>query len=96
MNPRIIMRIEVEPRSKEGLDEFCERTGMTKVAAASRLIDWFATQPDTVQAIIQGLFPPSIEPDVARIILRGFISRTRASKNSKAEMKATRAPIENG
>jgi hypothetical protein len=69
MHKRVIMRLELEPGSKKGLDEFCDRTGMTKVAALSRLIDWFCSQPDNVQAIIQGLIPKFIAPDVAEIIL---------------------------
>jgi hypothetical protein len=77
MNTRIIMRIEVEPESKIRLDEFCDRTGMTKVAAVSRLIDWFAKQPDTVQAIVQGLFPSLIEVDVASLILKRLASKKR-------------------
>jgi hypothetical protein len=77
MNTRIIMRVEIDPNSKTRLDEFCNRTGMTKVAAASRLIDWFGQQPDTVQAIIQGLFPPPIEADAAKIILKHLVAKTR-------------------
>ena len=77
MNTRIIIRIEVEPESKTRLDEFCDRTGMTKVAATSRLIDWFCGQPDTVQAIIQGLFPSPIEADAAAIILRRLAPKKR-------------------
>jgi len=75
MNRRVIMRIELEPESKDRLDDFCRRTGMTKVAASSRIINWFSRQPDTVQAMIQGLFPSSIEPDVARIILKQLAVR---------------------
>ena len=70
MDQRIIMRVEVEPASKVRLDEFCERTGMTKIAAVSRLIDWFGQQPDTIQAMIQGHYPSSIEADVGALILR--------------------------
>jgi hypothetical protein len=64
------MRLEMEPESKARLDEFCHRSGMTKVAATSRLIDWFSRQPDTVQAMIQGLFPSPIEAEVATIVLK--------------------------
>jgi hypothetical protein len=73
MNKRVIMRLELELSSKKGLDDFCDRTGMTKVAALSRLIDWFCNQPDNVQAIIQGLIPTFIIADVAEIILKRLI-----------------------
>jgi hypothetical protein len=74
MNNRVIVRLELEPGSKKGLDDFCDRTGMTKVAALSRLIDWFCSQPDNVQAIIQGLIPTFITADVAEIILKRLIA----------------------
>ena len=80
-NSRIIMRIEVETESKDQLDAFCERTGMTKVAAASRLIDWFAKQPDIIQAVVQGLFPASIEADVAAIVLKRLAAQRKSKPN---------------
>jgi len=72
MGKRIIMRIELRSESKDRLDEFCTRTGMTKVAAVSRLIDWFCRQSDTLQAMIQGLFPQSIESQVAVMTLKAI------------------------
>ena len=75
MDKRVILRVELEPGSKENLDSFCDRTGMTKVAAGSRLIDWFCKQPESVQAIIQGLFPPPIEGDIAELILKQLAGR---------------------
>jgi len=78
MSKRIIMRVELRPQSYDRLNEFCDRTGMTKVAALSRLIDWFCRQSDSIQAIIQGLFPSAIESDIATLILES----TKANKRS--------------
>ncbi len=83
MQKRVIMRLELEPGSKEGLDEFCDRTGMTKVAALSRLIDWFCGQPDNVQAMIQGLIPKFIAADVAEIILERLVSTKKGQGKIK-------------
>ena len=69
MHKRVIMRIEIAPASKVSLDDFCDGTGMTKLAAVSRLIDWFCEQDDTLQAMIQRLYPSAIEADVATLIL---------------------------
>jgi hypothetical protein len=70
MEKRVIMRIEVEPRAKRGLDDYCDQIGMTKVAAVSRLIEWFCDQPEGVQGMIQGLIPTIIKMDVAEIVLK--------------------------
>jgi hypothetical protein len=81
MAKRVIMRIELEPKSKKGLDEYCDRTGVTKVAAVSRLIDWFCTQPDGIQSVIQGLFPSHIEADVAEIVLKRLVKAKNVRKS---------------
>lgn len=83
MNKRVVMRLELEPRSKKGLDKFCDRTGMTKVAALSRLIDWFCDQPDNVQTMIQGLIPTFIATDVAEIILKRLLATKEGQTESK-------------
>jgi hypothetical protein len=75
MNRRIIMRVELHPKSKDRLNEFCDRTGMTKVAAVSRLIDWFCRQSDSIQAMIQGLIPPAVESDTALMILKKYAQK---------------------
>jgi hypothetical protein len=69
MDKRVIMRVEVDVISKKELDNFCDRTGMTKVAAVSRLIDWFCKQPHGIQAILQGLLPSPLQEEIAAIIL---------------------------
>jgi hypothetical protein len=77
MSKRIIMRVEVQGESKGRLDEFCARTGMTKIAAVSRLIDWFCRQSETLQAMIQGLYPTVVESDIATMILKNAAKKTK-------------------
>jgi hypothetical protein len=67
---RILMRIELLPQAKEELEEFCDRLGMTQIAATSRIIEWFTTQSDVVQAAILGLYPQDIRAEVAKMILK--------------------------
>ncbi len=52
---RVIMRIELYPEAKDGLTDLCDRLGMTQIATTSRIIEWFTTQTDVVQAAILGL-----------------------------------------
>jgi hypothetical protein len=70
---RVIMRIELTPAAKLEVGDFCDRVGMTQVAAMSRLVEWFAGQPNEIQAIVQGLYPGSIKPDVAKLILERMV-----------------------
>jgi hypothetical protein len=67
---RVIMRIELFPEAKKGLADLCDRLGMTQIAATSRIVEWFTTQPDVVQAAVLGLYPHDIRAEVAEIILK--------------------------
>jgi len=69
-NRRVIMRIELYPEAKEELTGLCDRLGMTQIAATSRIIEWFTTQSDVVQAAILGLYPHDIRAEVAEMILK--------------------------
>jgi hypothetical protein len=76
---RVIMRIELYPEAKQGLTELCDRLGMTQVAATSRVIEWFTTQSDVVQAAILGLYPKDIRPQLAELILRQMAAEKKKS-----------------
>jgi hypothetical protein len=67
---RVIMRIELYPEAKKGLADLCDRLGMTQIAATSRIIEWFTTQSDVVQAAVLGLYPQDIRAEVAELILK--------------------------
>lgn len=67
---REIMRIELSPEAKKKLSEVCSNRGMTQVAVASRLVEWFTRQPETIQAAVLGQYPSEIEADVIRLILQ--------------------------
>lgn len=74
---RVIMRIELYPSAKEGLTDLCDRLGMTQVAATSRIIEWFTTQTDVVQAAILGLYPKDIRSELAELILKKMASEKK-------------------
>jgi hypothetical protein len=69
METRIILRVEITPQAKQRLAQITEANGMTQVAVTSRLVEWFAGQPDLIQAAILGRYPKEIEPDIAKLIL---------------------------
>jgi len=68
--PRIIVRLELTPSAKDALQVISRRNGMTQVAVTSRLVEWFATQPDLVQAAILGHYPHAIQAEIAQLILK--------------------------
>lgn len=74
---RVIMRIELYPEAKEGLTDLCDRLGMTQIAATSRIIEWFTTQTDVVQAAILGLYPQDIRAEIAEMILKRMTSDSK-------------------
>jgi hypothetical protein len=77
-NPgRVIMRIELFPHAKQGLQDLCDRLGMTQVAATSRVIEWFTGQTDVVQAAILGLYPKDIRAEVAEMIIKRMAAEKR-------------------
>jgi hypothetical protein len=71
------MRIELLPEAKEGLTGLCDRLGMTQIAATSRIIEWFTTQSDVVQAAILGLYPQDIRPELAEMTLKRMASDSK-------------------
>jgi hypothetical protein len=64
------MRIELTGPAKQKLATLSDRHGMTQVAMMSRLVEWFAKQEATIQAAVERHYPPEIEADVAKIILK--------------------------
>jgi hypothetical protein len=72
LDPRIILRIELTSAAKNHLNDFTERAGMTQVATLSRLVEWFANQPDVVQRLIVGHIPKEMQQDVARLMLKNL------------------------
>jgi len=70
MASRIIVRIELTPEAKHQLGAMCRKAGMTQVALLSRLVGWFARQPEMIQAAVLGHYPPEVEHEIARLILK--------------------------
>ena len=74
MSKRFITRIELTVPTRTKLTDVSHSNGMTQVAVLSRLVQWFAAQPDTIQAAILGRYPTEIEQDVAKLLLQRMAS----------------------
>ena len=70
MARRFIIRIELTQSAKGKLNEISDHNGMTQVSVMSRMVEWFASQPELIQAAVLGRYPREIEDDVAKLILR--------------------------
>ena len=64
------MRIELTGPAKQKLSTLSDRHGMTQVAMMSRLVEWFATQTELIQAAALGRYPGEIEGDIAKLIMK--------------------------
>lgn len=71
---RVIMRIELFPQAKERFMDYCQGLGISQVAAASRLIQWFCEQDDVVQAVVMGLYPEDIHDQIPSMILKRLVT----------------------
>jgi hypothetical protein len=75
MAARIIVRIELTPEAKSMLSVMCQKAGMTQVSLLSRLVEWFARQSDMIQAAVLGHYPPEVESEIARLILKHMANK---------------------
>jgi len=55
MPKRAIIRLQLDLPAKTQLDKLCDKRGMTQIAILSRLVKWFGTQDEVIQASVLGL-----------------------------------------
>ena len=70
MPKRSIMRIELTGSAKDQVKNLSKRHGMTQVSMMSRLMEFFATQPELLQSAMIGRYPKEIEADIAKLVLK--------------------------
>lgn len=75
MAKRIIMRIELTPSAKEALQNFSDHAGMTQFAISSRLVEWFAEQPESIQSALLHRYPNEVPPDLAKQVLKQLLAK---------------------
>jgi hypothetical protein len=77
---RAIMRIQVDAGSKEELDEFCDKRGMTQIAVISRLVGWFIKQDEVIKTAVMA----SLSDDALSRLAKQMLKRLEGQgKNSK-------------
>jgi len=87
MKKRVVFRIQLTAEAKKRLLDISDQLGITQIAITSRIVEWFANQPDLIQAAILGLYPDLIKQDVATLILNrlaeGKEGKDKAEKGEK-------------
>ena len=73
----VVFRIQLTPEAKKSLSGISDQLGITQLSLASRITEWFANQPDTVQGAVLGLYPELIRADVAELILAKLAEEVR-------------------
>lgn len=81
MKKRVVFRIQLTTDAKKRLLDISDQLGITQIAVTSRIVEWFANQPDIIQAAILGLYPDMIKKDVAQLILE----RMAEGKNDRSK-----------
>jgi len=85
MSDRDIIKIAISPKSKQAIDDTCDRYGMSQIELASRLYLWFAEQDEVLQAGILSILPTEFEADIARMTLENIASDKPRSKSSRTK-----------
>lgn len=72
---RAIIRLELGPKARQAWDALCEQRGMTQIAVLSRLVTWFASQNDVVQASVLNLLSEARLDDLSQSLLKRLSGR---------------------
>lgn len=68
---RVILRAELSPAAKTGLEKVCAQRGMTQVSVMSRLVLWFSRQDPSIQKAVLG----DGDVDAAEVLRKDLIRR---------------------
>ena len=67
------MRIQMDGQAKNKLEKLCEKRGMTQIAMMSRMVNWFLSQDETVQALVLGSLSEQAMGPLARTLLERLV-----------------------
>lgn len=79
---RFTMRVQLDNESRDALVSLCDRTGMTQIAVMSRLMKWFASQNEVIQARVLGGLSDQTIADLSRQLLEQMADK-RSTRESE-------------
>ncbi len=74
MASRIIVRIELTAPAKKAVETLTGKNGMTQVAMLSRLVEWFAKQPDAIRTSALSM-DPSASKAATGLIIKQMVAK---------------------
>ena len=66
---RKIATVQLSDIAGESLDAIAAETRLNKKLILERILRWVGSQDEVVRAAVLGTLPPSVAPDVARLVL---------------------------
>ena len=74
------LRVKLTPGLKQRFDALVDDAGMSQINGVNRLIEWFCSQDEVTRAVVLGMVPKSIAPDVARMVLERLANQSGAER----------------
>lgn len=65
---RITITVELTPEANVAVDQVCTKMGMHKKVVVSRILQWFADQPQDMTGVILGLVSHHCRSEVLRML----------------------------
>ncbi|MGA2229818.1 MAG: ribbon-helix-helix protein, CopG family [Tepidisphaeraceae bacterium] len=65
-----VLRIQLDSKAKEKLDELCRRRGMTQIQMMSRIANWFSQQDEVIQTSVLHNLPEGVLAGLAKSRLK--------------------------
>ena len=72
---RVIFRINLTSQTRSQIMDLSDEIGVTHVHLASKLVEWFADQPNKIQLGILGVQPDVTDKDIAKLLLTDIARR---------------------
>ena len=88
-----VVGARLDPEGKERLNLIVARYGMNLKEALGRLLQWFVTQPERVQAACLGQLPRDEDIDVSELIFAAIVMARRSGDVPPADVAAFAAAI---
>jgi hypothetical protein len=80
MSKRAVIRLQLDIKAKQQLDQLCERRGMTQISVLSRLVKWFGNQDELVQASVLGLLSDETVGELSQTLLKRLADKAAAGE----------------
>jgi hypothetical protein len=69
--------VQVTAKASAALGKLQSETDLPKKVLVERVFVWLIDQPEEVRALVLGLVPKAIAPDVARVVLERMAQNSR-------------------